>query len=85
MAHLDMNEIESTEPEPRGEAWDDLIKALTLLRKGATGPYPTHCEHDELWAMADSGRFTPEEIAQLDRWGFFVSEDGFKSFRFGSA
>jgi hypothetical protein len=74
-------------PEPRGNAWDDLIKALTLLRKGATDTVsPLHCEHDTLWVLADPEKFTAEETEQLDAWGFFVdSEGGFSSFRFGSA
>lgn len=68
------------------EEWDNLIKALTLLRKGASGPYPTHCEHDELWVLADEEKFSVEEIAQLDEWGFFVDDEGgFRSYRFGSA
>lgn len=86
MAHFDMNEIESTEPEPRGDAWGDLIKGLTLLRRSQPDTIsPLHCEHDELWVMADPEDFTAEEIAQLDRWGFFVDDEGFKSYRFGSA
>lgn len=79
-------------PEPAGqdelpEAWADLIKAVTLLARGQTDDIsPFHCEHDELWVQADPEKFTPEEIAQLDEWGFFPDSDGgFKSFRYGSA
>lgn len=75
------------ETEPQGDAWNDLIKALTLLREHpASNISPLHCAHDTLWAMADAELFTEQEIAQLDTWGFFVADEGgFKSFRFGSA
>lgn len=65
--------------------WDDLIEALTLLRPYRTDPFPTHCEHYELWVMADANKVAPEILVKLEKLGFFVHEDGFKSFRFGSA
>jgi hypothetical protein len=72
------------------EAWANLLQALTLLARGQNNSYsPFHCEHDQLTVMADPAAFTPEEIEQLDRWGFFVASDGdgdyFTSFRYGSA
>lgn len=80
---------ETSAPEPAAGPWDDLIKALTLIRTRVVNSeqdYPLHCEHDELWIMADASLFTPAEIAQLDEWGVFVdSEGGFRSYRFGSA
>lgn len=67
--------------------WADLIQGLTLLARGAdSNSSPLHCEHDELTVMADPEKFTEEEIAQLDAWGFYLGEEGtFYSFRFGSA
>jgi hypothetical protein len=67
--------------------WAELIKAVTLLAKGhIVGTSPFHCEHDELTVMADPAMFTPEELAQLDAWGFHPGDEGaFYSFRYGSA
>jgi hypothetical protein len=72
------------------EAWQDLIRALTILARGQVNPVsPLHCQHDELFASADPEKFSAEELQELDRLGFFVTErDGeklFLSFRFGSA
>jgi hypothetical protein len=67
---------------------DDLIAALTILRKYGNPRWPTHCEHDELRIM----EIAPNDVSEDDRkrpdeLGFFVdeSEDCFLSFRFGSA
>lgn len=69
-----------------GDAWAELPEALALLSKHKTGPYPFCCEHDELFVMSDPEKYTPEELQQLDDWGFFVNSDGgFSSFRYGSA
>lgn len=65
--------------------WEDLIVGLSILRRHQTGPFPTHCEHDELWVMSDPTKYSGEELAELDKLGFFVSDDGFKSYQFGSA
>lgn len=69
------------------EAWSDLIKGLTLLARYRDNDIsPLHCEHDELLVCANTDGPTPEEMEQLDAWGFFPDADGgFKSFRFGSA
>lgn len=65
---------------------DELIKALQLMRTRANPSSPFHCEHDELHVMVDPELFTPEEIAQLDEWGFFIGEyNCFQSFKYGSA
>ena len=65
---------------------DDLIEALTILRKYANPVCPTHCEHDEMFVMVDPGVVSDEDKRQLDGLGFFASEDEcFKSYRFGSA
>jgi hypothetical protein len=68
-------------PEP----WDDLIRALTLLSRGAANDYPFQCSHDTLFVNADREEFTPDELKQLEDWGFFLAdEEGFMSYRFGS-
>ena len=68
------------------EHWENLIKALQLLGKHEDGPYPFHCEHDELFVMSDPKNFTAEELAELDGLGFFPNDVGtFSSFRYGSA
>ena len=65
---------------------DDLIEALTLLRKYASPPYPTNCEHDTLWVNVDPELVSPEDVRRLDELGFFAAGDGdgFMSYRFGS-
>ena len=66
--------------------WDELIEALKLLSKHQTSSYPFHCEHDSLYVMSDPEKYAPEELAQLEGWGFFPNdEDGFTSYRYGSA
>ncbi|PBC38522.1 hypothetical protein CJ179_38655 [Rhodococcus sp. ACS1] len=77
-------------PKPKSTAWDDLIYAIALLSKHRTSEVsPFHCEHDQLTVLSDPSKYTPEELAQLDDWGFHFNEDaedeGFYSFRFGSA
>jgi hypothetical protein len=65
---------------------DDLIEALTIFRKYGNPYRPTHCEHDELWiCKIDPDQVSSEDLDRLDALGFFMSDDGFKSFEFGSA
>jgi len=65
---------------------DDLIEALTLLRKYASPQYPTNCEHDTLWVHVKPELVSPEDVGRLAELGFFPDRDGegFTSFRFGS-
>jgi hypothetical protein len=69
------------------QAWADLIEGLTLLaRHHSSDISPLWCEHDTLHVCADTENFSPEEIARLEALGFHADdEDGFYSFRFGSA
>ncbi len=64
---------------------DDLIKALQIFRKYTDTKYPTHCEHDVLYIMCDPEKVSAKDKMTLDELGFFVSEDTFQSFRYGSA
>ena len=69
---------------------DDLIKALTILRKYGNPDYPTHCEHDIMTICGiDPGVVSDDDKATLDGLGFFVGsefgESQFHSFKFGSA
>jgi hypothetical protein len=68
-------------------AWAELVECLTVLAKGHTDDIsPLWCEHDTLHVCADPEKFTPEELERLETLGFHVDdEDGFYSFRFGSA
>ncbi len=77
----------SPPPAELPKAWAELLAALTLLARGLTDEIsPFNCSHDQLAVMADPERFSPEELAQLDAWGFHVDSDGgFYSFRYGSA
>lgn len=44
---------------------DNLIEALTILRKYASPLFPTHCEHDMLYVNVDPALVSPEDIARL--------------------
>jgi hypothetical protein len=73
---------------PRSHAWGDLVQAITLLSNHRTDEIsPFHCEHDQLFVMADDTKFTADQLAQLEEWGFEVDTEngGFYSFRYGSA
>lgn len=76
-----------TDNEEISPLWSNLLSALTLLSKHSFSNYPTWCEHDVLHVNADDEAFTPEEITQLEQWGFHRDEEegGFYSFRYGSA
>lgn len=67
---------------------DDLIEALTILRKYLAKPThtPTNCQHDVLWVGVRPGAVPAEDIDRLDVLGFFPDEasEGFMSYRFGS-
>lgn len=68
----------------------DLIEVLQFVQTkidadSYTALRPFHCEHDELWLCVDASLFTEAEQAWMDEKGFFVDDEGFKSFRFGSA
>lgn len=67
---------------------DDLIEALTILRKYGNPEWPTHCEHDTLTVcISPQDVDSEEDVARLEELGFEVSDDEecFYSFRFGSA
>ncbi len=64
---------------------DDLIEALTILRKYGNPDFPTHCEHDELTVDIDPDLVSGEDLAILEDLGFFPSDDDdFRSYKFGS-
>ncbi len=60
----------------KGEIMDDLIRALTILRKYGNPNYPTHCERGELHILDISpADVTEEDKLELKMLGFKV-EDG---------
>lgn len=64
----------------------DLIEALTIFAKYKNNENPTHCEHDVLYVVGiTKEEVSEEDRARLDVLGFFYSNDGWKSYRFGSA
>lgn len=68
----------------------DLIEALTILLRYGNPRHPTHCEHDVMLIVGiDPDDVSAEDKKRLDELGFFVSdeygEEGFQSYRFGSA
>ena len=67
---------------------DDLIEALTILRKYLTGyavKFPTHCEHDILLVVAPR-HVSEGDANRLSELGFHWSGEYecWASFRFGS-
>jgi hypothetical protein len=66
---------------------DDLIEALTILRKYTSEVFPTHCEHDVLYVcLPDPEAVSKKDVRRLEVLGFGKDEggDGFRSYRFGS-
>lgn len=65
---------------------DDLIEALTILRKYGNPDYPTNCEHDELTVTIAPRLVSEEDKQRLGELDFLPDQygEGFKSFRFGS-
>ena len=68
---------------------ENLIKALQIFLKYGNPDYPTTCEHDTLYIVdIEPEDVSADDIAELDRLEFFVGgegEDGFMSYRYGSA
>jgi hypothetical protein len=66
---------------------DDLIKALTILRKYGNPNYPTHCEHDVMYFNIDYHLVSDEDKQELEILGISHDEENakFKSYKFGSA
>ncbi|MFA5767448.1 MAG: hypothetical protein WC919_05985 [Candidatus Paceibacterota bacterium] len=65
---------------------DDLIEALTILRKYGNPSYPTNCTHDELMIAVSPDGVSPEDLKRLEELGVQPNSDGdsFYSFKFGS-
>jgi hypothetical protein len=66
---------------------DDLIKALTILRKYGNPSWPTHCEHDVMYVNIRYSEVSDEDRGILNGLGFHEDDDndGFMSYKFGSA
>jgi hypothetical protein len=67
---------------------DDLIEALTILRKYGNPSDPTHCEHDTLTICINPALVSVADKRRLQDLGVEADEyDGecFYSYRFGSA
>jgi hypothetical protein len=67
---------------------EDLIKALQIFMKYKNVKWPTNCTHDVMTIMdITREEVTKEDVEELDRLGFMWDEtdEGFISFRFGSA
>ena len=66
----------------------ELIEALQIFLKYGNPSCPTYCEHDVLYICGISPEDVSEEDKKrLDELGFFEDEleDGFQSFKYGSA
>jgi len=65
---------------------DELIEALTILRKYGNPEWPTSCDHDVLRVNIDPGKVSEEDKERLDELGFIEDEEFgvFMSFKFGS-
>ena len=64
---------------------DDLIEALTILRKYGNPDLPTHCEHDILSVSIDPDLVSGEDQAILEDLGFHPGDyENFESYKFGS-
>lgn len=64
---------------------DDLIKALTILRKYGNPARPTDCEHDQLIVNVPYDQVSQEDKDALQILGFHKGDDNnFMSYKFGS-
>jgi len=64
---------------------DDLIAALTILRKYGNERFPTLCEHDYFSVAISPEMVNADDIVALEKLDFFPSDcDTFYSDRFGS-
>lgn len=67
---------------------DNLIEALTIMRKYANPSFPTNCSHDLLYVNVSPELVSEEDLARLDALGFHpdteFASDGFVSYLFGS-
>ena len=69
---------------------ENLIKALQIFLKYGNPSYPTQCEHDIMLICGiEPSDVSEEDKAELEKLGFHVGsefgEEGFQSFKFGSA
>jgi hypothetical protein len=62
---------------------NDLIEALTIMRKYSSPQFPTQCEHGVLYVMVDPLLVSPEDLTRLKELSFRQDEDSFYSSRFG--
>lgn len=72
------------------EGLDGLIAALQIFRKYGNPPCPTHCEHDVMYIIGiEPDDVSKEDKVELEKLGFNEGsesgENGFYSFRYGSA
>ncbi len=65
---------------------DNLITALTILRKYGNPKSPTHCEHDVLRVAINPNTVSEEDMNELYVLGFHPDKEDecFKSFKYGS-
>jgi hypothetical protein len=65
---------------------DDLIEALTIMRKYGNPQFPTNCEHGELSVIVHPGLVSPGDLARLKELWFTPDSSGvaFTSSFFGS-
>lgn len=64
---------------------DDLIEALQIFRKYVRSQFPTHCEHDILYVLADPMVMSIEDKERLEELHFHSDGEAFYSHYFGSA
>ncbi len=61
---------------------DDIIKALTILRKYDNPKSPICCGHDELSVRMDLNLVSDDDIKILEDLGFWVDNESNDSFQF---
>lgn len=65
---------------------DDLIEALTIMRRYDNPGIPTNCTHDMLWVAVSPRLVSQQDLARLAELHFHPDEEGigFYSGFFGS-
>ncbi len=64
----------------------NLIEALIIFLKYKNEEFPTHCEHDILYVVGiTKDEVSEEDQKRLDELDFIYDEEGWISFKYGSA
>ena len=67
--------------------FDEIVAAIRIFQRYGNPDRPFHCAHDILMVCISPNEVSEEDKEELDSLGFYpdFENDGFHSFRYGSA